>query len=267
MAEEDRNTDGTGLDWGNVAGAVAWSAGGAVGSAPFYAAGEVVRGPAGTTLTVTGAVIESGFNIGAVDTLTGQVRVRDLPGIVVGSVVGGFAGPAAGIGAGVIADQSLGKLVGAVEDLAALEDPDGGFNGENQQSPGYGSALVPNDNSGYGPINSGYGVGIPTGYEYNALDQIAHETHLRDSISSATPSAPSSNSGTERRSSDGGNKDDGGGTKTGGNGTPKNHSVPSDTGYATRGVNNLEGLEATGAGPISLYHRHGSGPDCRSWNT
>jgi len=70
----------------------------------------------------------------------------------------------------------------------------------------------------------------------------------------------------------GGNKDGGGTkttktTKTSGNATPKNHSVPSDTGYATRGVNNLEGLEAACAGPISLYHRHGSGPDCRSWHT
>jgi len=133
--------------------------------------------------------------------------------------------------------------------------------------------FVPHKSGGFTPLTSvrnglTYQAGVvQPGYELSALDQIAHENHIKASISSATSPAPSSNGGTERRSSDGGNKGDGGGTKTGGNGTSKKHSVPSDTGYASKGVNNLEGLEAAGAGPISLYHRHGSGPDCRSWNT
>jgi len=124
---------------------------------------------------------------------------------------------------------------------------------------------VPSTTVSNGNVYAAGNVGVVQ--ELNGLDLAAHEKHIKASISSATSPAPSSNGGTERRSSDGGNKGDGGGTKTGGNGTSKKHSVPSDTGYASKGVNNLEGLEAAGAGPISLYHRHGSGPDCRSWNT
>ena len=130
---------------------------------------------------------------------------------------------------------------------------------------GSSGSFVPMTSTTGGNVYAAGNVGV--GQELNGLEQSAHENHIRGSISSATPPAPSSNGGTERRSSDGGNKGDGGGTKTGGNGTSKKHSVPSDTGYASKGVNNLEGLEAAGAGPISLYHRHGSGPDCRSWNT
>ncbi len=50
-------------------------------------------------------------------------------------------------------------------DINLPEVPDGGFNGANQQSKGYGSANVPYDHTGYGPVNSGYGVGIQTGHE------------------------------------------------------------------------------------------------------
>ena len=40
----------------------------------------------------------------------------------------------------------------------------------------YGSARVPtNDLLGYGPVHSGLGVEFRSGFEYNALDQIAHE--------------------------------------------------------------------------------------------
>ena len=124
---------------------------------------------------------------------------------------------------------------------------------------------VPSTTVSHGNVYAAGNVGV--GQELNARDLAAHEKHVKGSISSATSPAPSSDSGTERRSFDVRNKDDGGGTKTGGNGTSKKHSVPSDTGYATKGVNNLEGLEAAGTGPISLYHRHGSGPDCRSWHT
>ena len=78
-----------------------------------------------------------------------------------------FGDPFGAAVASIVADG----IYGVYQDFRDLEDPDGGYNGANMQSRNYGSAPVPNDESGYGPIVSG---GIITGNEYNAFDLIGH---------------------------------------------------------------------------------------------
>ena len=150
----------------NLAGAVAWLAGGAVGSAPFNVAAEHFKGSPKVALLSTGAVIDAGFNFGAMKTLVGDLDSEDIPGIVVGSAVGALTGPIGGLAAGIVADQTLGRLFGLVDDISNLEDPDCGFNGAGMVDHDVGPHELRQDGRATGP-----GLhGATTGFGQRSLD-------------------------------------------------------------------------------------------------
>ena len=171
----------------------------------------------------------------------------------------------------------------AIQAFIDLEDPDGGHNGASLERRGYGSANVPSadmDPLGYGPA---LGNDVRIGHEYNALDQIAHEgfyaavggAHYGTNPYSQSHYSPTNPSGDndsindndwrrpERDDNDngprganelgvtrgsGGGADSGVARGSGGRGEEENHSAPSNTGYSGRGVDDLDGPEAAGAG-------------------
>lgn len=159
-----------------------------------------------------------------------------------------------------------------------LEDPDGGYNGAGLIGPGYngyGQTLPPDVlravQSEFGL--EGMGGGLPVGYEYNSLDRLAEMARVNPEQYGqyAQPSSSSTNhsfgDGDSSNDNDwrGGSSDTYGsgggatstvGTGSGGSGTEENHSLPSSTGYSDRGVYDLEGPEAAGAG--SGYTNTGS---------
>jgi len=73
IAGGETNRELTTLD---VVGSALWWAGGQVGSAPFYVAGEYSKGSQKAALLMTGAVIDSGFNFGAAFIMWPHPRTR-----------------------------------------------------------------------------------------------------------------------------------------------------------------------------------------------
>ncbi|WP_217642137.1 calcium-binding protein [Aliiroseovarius crassostreae] len=133
-------------------------------------------------------------------------------------------------------------------------DPTGVGSGYAVQSPG--SARVP----GYGGRVDD-GRGLRAGDELNSLSALAEIAAQSGQVYGPTSSDGNHSFGDGDSSNDngwrGGSSDTYGsgggatstvGTGSGGNGTSENHSVGSPTGYDSRGVNDLDGPEAGGAG-------------------
>lgn len=121
--------------------------------------------------------------------------------------------------------------------------------------------------------SSGYdGLGSHAGGELDSLDALAEIAAQNGQVYGPTSSSTNhsfgdgdtSNDNDWRDGSSDTNGSGGGATSnvgpgSGGSGTEENHSVPSPTGYSGRGVYDLDGPEAAGAG--SAYTNTGSGSD------
>ncbi|MEM6610179.1 MAG: hypothetical protein AAF689_16565 [Pseudomonadota bacterium] len=147
--------------------------------------GTLARGAAaGTAVSIATAAWDGEVTVREASAISGEVLIGGAAGIVMAAL---SAPVVISFGTAVVATEFgawFGEAVYDVFDfLLNAEDPDGGVNGVGQVSRSYGSAIVPGgitdgtfDPLGYGPSGmSGLAQTIPFGFEYNALDQIAHE--------------------------------------------------------------------------------------------
>ena len=147
--------------------------------------GKIVLKGSGLIGDVASTIFQ--FQEASIDDVTRYDTVKIMGGTAAGVVATGAlvaAGASTlpivivGAGVGLAYDQTFGRLIDAIEQLAALRDDDGGMNGRNMVPRSYGSAVVPRDTSGYGPANADAGEGIMRGNEYNTLDLISHQNFL-----------------------------------------------------------------------------------------
>ncbi len=188
----------------SILGTGAFLAGGYVGSMPFYMAAEKTQGVTKVALTGVGVAIDTTFSAGAQYTYENQLGLRDLPGLVVGAAASLYH-PVAGVVAGFVTDHTVGYFVGAIEDLIALEDPDGGYNGKNIMTPGYDGygQSIPTDVLRVAQEELGLksaGVSLPVGYEMNELDKMSELARLSpDTYGHYAQSAPTADTIDEAR--------------------------------------------------------------------
>ncbi len=194
-------------------------------------------------------------------------------GAALGSFVGGVGGVAGGIAGGIGGETAGGQLYDDLVDLhTPRADPAGG-SGVAYQSVGSSKVL------GYEGRYAD-GRGLRAGDELNTLDALAEVAgRAGQTYGPPAPTGGNSSSDSDRDSSNdndwrrperddnddgpvGGNTQgvthgSGGGANStvgrgsGGTGREENHSVPSSSGYSSRGVNDLDGPEAAGAGSSS----------------